>query len=846
MLQAFGIGVLLNGYSILGAEKVTDAYLSNNSNLITDFVRAVMYGLGYENGRLVITLMLAGLIYIIWYFWKLKQVVTKQNIDEELNAIDTEEGTLGTAHEMTEAEFGYYYQRTPIEKSKGYVLGTEFEEKAEIGKSGKQDNSKITKVVEKLDKEKGGETGPHTYVAGPSGCGKTFRFIYPNVCNAIRAGKSVFITDPKGEIYNMTHVFAEKHGAKVAVLNLVDPIVSDGVNFVTLIGRDEAMAQTVAGILIANSEGDANTKKDFWTNGGLALTTFGLLYVSLVDDVKDKTLAGVYRLLTEPDQESLATIERDSNGNPINDSQKGSAVFNKLQRLVEPLPATHPARKQWNIFMTAPDGARDSVFMDVGTRLYILNDSILGNVLGHNDIDLELPMKEQCVYYIITDTESDRYDAVASMFFSLSFYKLCRYAKKHIKRRPVDFFLDEFPSIGTIPNFVKLISLVRSQGISLTIVSQDLGQLIEKYPGHVWESILSNCDTQVVLGVNDHKFNGEYWASKTGEKTGYAERSNISGNGVINPSTMSSGGSLNVQARTVLTSDEVMRMKGHGRQGVLVFTAYAPFKLLKKVNFSEYPAGKEIFENEQEYLYKKVTYFHEPKWWDEIKAAREADIKHEKDFNWFDIAKADINELQECYIKDYAEEKAEKEEKKQFKKREANRLAKEQAAKGKTLEEIYNERKENTIKQVEDKLKGFVPDMSKFVELKEQVKDKALDLLYKVLNEKRPDADINDDNDLVSMDESVIVKNNEVEVGEEDEAETGIKYYDDSDITDTDITSTFGYTKAEYKNADNIITEPDQDEEEFIKGSKESRTQVNNVFDESELDDMFGFGADLM
>ena len=828
--------IFLSGLFTLGNQEMS-GYIEKG-NVFVELIRVIAFGFGTHGGSLITTIVIAVMGYLLWYLFKMRQLFTKQVIDEELNLILADEGTMGSAHEMTETEFGRYYQRTPIEESVDYIVGTDFSNGANFKNSGAKDTAPIDHVIEILTKENGGETGPHKCIFGPSGCGKTYGYMLANIVNSINKGKSVFITDPKGELYSWLSYYAMKKGAHVGVLNLMEPMLSDGVNFVSLIGKDESMAQTIAAILITNSNGDEKTKRDFWTNGGLALTTFGLLFVAMQKDLdpKYKTLGKVYELLTEPGEEDMANVEVDSFGNPVNATQKNSAVFNKLERLVATLPASHPAKKQWNLFMGAPPNARDSVFMDVGTRLNVLNDSVLTNVMSHNDIDLELPMKEQCVYFIITDTESDRYDAIASMFFSLSFYKLCRYAKKHAKRIPVDFFLDEFPSIGTIPNFVKLISLVRSNNMEINIVAQDIGQLIEKYPGHTWESILSNCDTQIVLGVNDHNTNGKYWSEKTGDATVYSVQHSRAARGTLGMNASNSNEREGAIKRSLYTVDEVMRMKGHGRQGTLVFTAYAPVKLVRKVGFGDTPTGKMIMDNEKEYLYQHTPYHHRPKWWDEIEEQKKKDIHHVKDFDWFDGMMEEIESNRVEYENNWMEKLREENEQRLLKERLEEAREKIESERAKTLEEIAEER----IQSVKDNVKGKVTStlhiekaedkVVNFEEKKAQFKDKALDFIYAVLREERPETQ--DKEALRKLTESKI-RDAVLIAGEV------VTPVSDDDMTDGEITDAWSFTKTEYANADEIIKAPDAEEKETIEASKASREEAEFDANDVSMEDPF-------
>ncbi len=63
----------------------------------------------------------------------------------------------------------------------------------------------------------------------------------------------------------------------------------------------------------------------------------------------------------------------------------------------------------------------------------------------------------------------------------------------------VRFILDEFSNIGKIPEFEKIISVIRSREISACIILQSKAQLKALYKDHAG-TIADNCDSQLFLG----------------------------------------------------------------------------------------------------------------------------------------------------------------------------------------------------------------------------------------------------------------------------------------------------------------------------------------------------------
>ena len=63
----------------------------------------------------------------------------------------------------------------------------------------------------------------HCFVIGDSGCGKTRRVILPTIRLLAKAGESMVISDPKGELYRTTANSLSEKGYTVQVLNFRNP-----------------------------------------------------------------------------------------------------------------------------------------------------------------------------------------------------------------------------------------------------------------------------------------------------------------------------------------------------------------------------------------------------------------------------------------------------------------------------------------------------------------------------------------------------------------------------------------------------------------------------------------------
>ena len=58
---------------------------------------------------------------------------------------------------------------------------------------------------------------------------------------------------------------------------------------------------------------------------------------------------------------------------------------------------------------------------------------------------------------------------------------------------PVHFMMDEFANVSLPDDFDKILSVMRSRGVSVSIILQNLAQLKALFEKQ-WESIVGNCD----------------------------------------------------------------------------------------------------------------------------------------------------------------------------------------------------------------------------------------------------------------------------------------------------------------------------------------------------------------
>ena len=464
-------------------------------------------------------------------------------------------GAYGTASWMTEKEMKEVLEITTPEKADGVILG-EYKGNAVC-----------------MPKDTG--LNRHIAIFGASGTMKSRAIIRNALFQALKQGQSVVITDPKGELYGDTAELYRENGYEVKVFNLVNPEHGDSWNCMSDLCGDTLMAQVLTNVIIGNT---SSGKGDhFWDNGEGNLLKALVLYIDQ-DRTRGpdmKNLPAVYRLLTQNSERQL------------------TALFEKL-------PLDHPARAPYNLFAQSSDTVRSGIVLGLGTRLQVLQNEAVKKITSRSDIDLTLPAKQKCAYYIILSDQDATMAFLSSLFFSFLFIRLTRYADSTPQRCcdvPVNLILDEFNNVGRIggaedgSDFARSLSVIRSRNLRVMLAVQSLGQLQNRYPNNLWAEIIDNCDIQLMLGCTDD-VTAEYYSERSGDMsiqidTTMTVRQTIAFAQVIPQYRHNEGQGK----RKLLTPDEVLRLPND--ELLCIIRGHNVLKL-KKLDFTKHPTAKNI------------------------------------------------------------------------------------------------------------------------------------------------------------------------------------------------------------------------------------------------------------
>lgn len=517
-------------------------------------IECLKYALSLGGIKTFLVIVFIGGIIYAWF--KLHDKF-RRGRDDDRGFKVSETGEYGTADEMNEETMKEVFEVKPISMANGIILG----EKNGMAVSMPTDTFLNRNI----------------FTCGCSGSMKSRAIVRNYLFQILKRGESAVVTDPKGEMFRDTYEIAKANKYKVKVFNTDLPIHadnSDSFNCMAGLNGDSIMAQMLTNVIMSNtSEGKTD---HFWDSEEGGLLKGLMLMVSLDPEIPEekKNLGTVYDILTK-DTASLH------------------------ERFLH-LDITHPAKAPLNLYFEASENVRTGAFTGLGTRLSVLQDEEVKKISNTNDIDLVALGKEKCIYYIITSDQDTTMSFFSSLFFSLLFKRLLRYADSQPELRlpvPVNMILDEFNNIGRIgsatdgSDFARTLSVCRSRDIRMLICVQSIGQLQNRYQGTLWADILGNCDIQLCLGSND-EITSKYFSEKSGEMTidilsTRVTRKTIAIAQVI-PEYMENEGK---GKRYVYTMNEIETMD---RNQLLVVTNGQQILKLNKLDYTKHPMAKKI------------------------------------------------------------------------------------------------------------------------------------------------------------------------------------------------------------------------------------------------------------
>ena len=376
----------------------------------------------------------------------------------------------------------------------------------------------------------------NTLVCGGSGAGKTRFYCKPNL---MQANTSFVVLDPKGEIVRDVGKLLEAKGYEIKVLDLISMEKSHCYNPFVYLRNDNDIQRLVTNLFKSTTPKGSQSNDPFWDTAASMLLLALVFYLHYEAPEDEQNFAMVMEMLR------AGAIEDEEEPRP-------SPLDNLFSELEYENPE-HIALKYYHSYHSGSAKTLKSIQITLAARLEKFNLESLASLTSTDELELEtLGEKKTALFALIPDNDTS-FNFLVSILYTQLFQQLF-YSADHIHGGslpiPVHFLMDEFANVSLPDDFDKILSVMRSRSVSVSIILQNLAQLKALFEKQ-WESIVGNCDEFLYLGGNEqstHKYVSELLGKATIDTNTYGKSSGRSGNYSTN---------YQISGRELLTPDEV-------------------------------------------------------------------------------------------------------------------------------------------------------------------------------------------------------------------------------------------------------------------------------------------------
>lgn len=392
----------------------------------------------------------------------------------------------------------------------------------------------------------------------------------------MQANTSYVCLDPKGEIVRDTGYLLEAKGYEVKVLDLINMDRSHCYNPFVYLKSDNDVQKLVTNLFKSTTPKGSQSQDPFWD------TAASMLLLALVFYLKYEA--------PEDEQNFPMVMEMLRAGEVHEDDDTYQSPLDRLFNRLEIKNPEHIAVKYYRDYRSGSAKTLKSIQITLAARLEKFNLESLSKLTTTDELNLSsLGEKKVALFALIPDNDTS-FNFLVSILYTQIFQQLFYLADhKYDGSLPVHvhFIMDEFANVSLPDDFDKILSVMRSREVSVSIILQNLAQLKALFEKQ-WESIVGNCDEFLYLGGNEqstHKYVSELLGKETIDTNTFGKSSGRSGNYSTN---------YQISGRELLTPDEVRMLDN--KYALLFIRGERPiqdfkFNLFEHPNVSLTPLG---------------------------------------------------------------------------------------------------------------------------------------------------------------------------------------------------------------------------------------------------------------
>ncbi len=327
-------------------------------------------------------------------------------------------------------------------------------------------------------------------ICGGTGMNKTIGYINPLIRQMCG---SMIISDTKDTLYELHGDYLRENGYKVYRLDIVtgrDSCAYNPLEYVKYDAETDTFNERDI-VSLAKMLCNFNSEHDkFWNESAQILLTALISYILEATPFSDHHMNSIKKLF------NLAN-------NP-----------SKLNAIMEELGTENPSSFAYNRFKTykmvvQAEKTHACVLMFAANAINNFDCKETRNVFeSRNDLKFEDIGKEKTAFFINMSDRDHSMDNIIGLLYRDLLDKLITYAESLPEKRlpvPVRFIMDDFSAGCRIEDFSKIISVIRSREISVSLVIQNISQLEEGYTKQEARTIIANCAHILFLGSSDNE-----------------------------------------------------------------------------------------------------------------------------------------------------------------------------------------------------------------------------------------------------------------------------------------------------------------------------------------------------
>lgn len=330
-------------------------------------------------------------------------------------------------------------------------------------------------------------TNNNVLVIGPTGAGKTRSYVMPNVLDS---HESMIILDTKGALYEQLCDMLTYKGYDVKLLDFRNLHRSFGYNPFDHIRYEKAKGLYSEKDILSLSScliSDLSSKEPYWDNAARQYLACLISYVLEALPEEEHDLISVMKLLHIMSGDVFEKMMYELHLEKPDSSAYLRYMNIKDMRTAEKMDSSIKGILSTNL---------DPLCFDEAMVLYHHPSKIDFRTFGE---------RKTALFLTISDTDRSL-DKLADAFMSQALQQLCLSADQtahHRLKVPVRLYLDDFANSLFIPDFDKIISVIRSREISVSVILQSVAQLNSLYGEAKASTIINNCDRLLYLGGQD-------------------------------------------------------------------------------------------------------------------------------------------------------------------------------------------------------------------------------------------------------------------------------------------------------------------------------------------------------